>query len=291
MASGNVDYSDYKLIAPPFDEPPRQRGCFFYGCIIAIVLSLLLLIAVVVLIFILYRLLGSFVDEYTATAPRELPKVVMPAEQFRPLKEREEAFRQAIKEGKPTEPLVLTADELNALIDDKPELKGKVHVAIDQDKLKGQVSLPLNDVPSFGLTRGRYLNGEAEFKVWLKDGTLFVTIDSFEVNGKRPSQEALVQFRGINWAQGANENPETSNLIAKLESIEIKEGKLIIMARDPTKAPADGKSEASPPNEDHEGTAGADPSKKAPAPSGGTAKPPDPLPDNVLAPPEPVTKP
>ena len=50
--------------------------------------------------------LNQLVEEYTATAPRELPKVEMPAEQRQALKDRVEAFRKAVEAGTPTEPLV-----------------------------------------------------------------------------------------------------------------------------------------------------------------------------------------
>ncbi len=203
MAASNPDFSDYQKFAPPsYEEPQRQHGCFFYGCIIASILTLLLLIAVGVVFFLIYRWAGQMIEEYTATAPRELPKVEMPAEQRRTLKERVEAFRKAIKEGKPTEPLVLNSDEINALIDEEEKFKGKVYVSIDQDKVRGQVSIPLNDIPSLGLTRGRYLNGEAEFKVSLEDGVLIVTLDSFEVNGKKPPPELLAQIAQPEHGQG-----------------------------------------------------------------------------------------
>ena len=113
------------------------------------------------------------------------PRSRCPPRRRKTLEERVKAFRTALEEGKPTEPLVLTSDEINALIEARTaELKGKVYVTIEGDKLKGQVSIPLSDFPSFGLTRGRYLNGEAEFKVSLQDGILLVTLDSIEVNGK-----------------------------------------------------------------------------------------------------------
>ena len=82
-------------------------------------------ILVAVGIYIVYRFLNRLVDEYTATAPRELPKVEMPAEQRQALKDRVEAFRKAVEEGTPTEPLVLTSDDLNALIEEKPDSRGR----------------------------------------------------------------------------------------------------------------------------------------------------------------------
>ena len=85
---------------------------------------------------------------------------------------------------------------------------------------------------ALGLTRGRYLNGEAELKVSLEDGVLFVTIDSFEINGKRPPEEFMDSFRAQNIVKDIYKDPKTAEEIRKLESIEIKDGKIIIKARD-----------------------------------------------------------
>lgn len=281
MASSNLDYSDYKRIAPPYDEPPRQRGCFFYGCIIAIVLALLLLIAIGLFAFLAYRWVGAIVEEYTATTPRPLPAVQMPADQRKTLNERVEAFKAALMEDRPTGPLVLSSDDLNVLIENNPKLnlKGKVYVTIEQDKLKGQVSLPLSDIPSFGLTRGRYLNGEAEFNIRLEDGEPFLTIRSLEVNGKRPSDEMMRSLKGQNLIKDMKLDPESAKALHRLDNIVVKDGKLIITARDVAKTKEGGPSDAAPKD-------AAPPDGKAPPP----VRPPDStkgankLPDDVLAP-------
>lgn len=234
MASSNIDFSDYNRIAPPFDEPPRQRGCMFYGCIIASVLSLLFLIAILVIGFLLWRWFGRFVNEYTATSPHQLPVVVMAEEQRAELRRRVEAFRAAVDAGRPTGPLVLSADDLNVLIDEtpRPNLKGKVYVTIEQDKLKGQVSIPLSDIPSFGLTIGRYLNGEAEFNVHLEDGEPFVSIRSIEVNGRRPSDEFMRGLKGQNLIRNVQIETGQARIVRRLDSVQVRDGKLIVTARE-----------------------------------------------------------
>ena len=49
----------------------------------------------------------------------------MPAEKRQALKDRVEAFRKAVEAGTPTEPLVLTSDDLNALIEENPTIEGE----------------------------------------------------------------------------------------------------------------------------------------------------------------------
>jgi len=258
MATSDREFYDAPKFTPEPYEPPRQRGCFFYGCIIASVLALLLLIAVGIGFYFLYRAVGQFVEQYTATVPRELPEVEIPAEQRQALDERVEAFRKAIDAGTPTEPLVLTSDDVNALIEEHTDLKGKIYITIEGDKVKGQVSLPLADFLDIPLTRGRFLNGEAELKASLNDGVLIITLESFEVNGKRPPEEFLTNLRRENLAKDAYKDPKNADQIRKLESIEIKDGKIIIKAR----------------------------AKDAGTPPGASDSPKD-LPEDVLAPPDP----
>jgi hypothetical protein len=273
MASSKVEFQQFT--PPPYEEPPRQRGCFFYGCVIASILSLLLLIAVGLIFFFVYRWAGKMIDEYTGTAPRELPKVEMPAENRRTLAERVDAFEKAVKEGKPTEPLVLSSEDLNALIEERaPNLKGKIYATIEKDRLKGQVSIPLDDVPSLGLTRGRYLNGEADLNVSLEDGVLLVTIDSFEINGKRPPKEFMDSLRTQNIVKDMYKDAKTAEDIRKLESIEIKDGKIIIKARDRNKAKEGTKPADSPKGESKESKDVAPPpeqKEKKPEPPNGVA--------------------
>ena len=223
-------YQAPKFTPEPMQPLPKQRGCFFYGCIIASILAVLFAILMVVIAFLTYRLVNQLVDQYTSTTPQSLPKVEMPAEQVKTLKDRVEAFRKAVKAGTPTEPLVLTSDDLNALIEDDPELKGVVYVKVENDAVKGQISLPLDKL-NVGMVRGRYLNGEAEFKASLADGVLIVTIESVEVNGQKVPEDVMKELRKQNLAKDAYKNEETSEMIRKLESLEVKDGKIILKVR------------------------------------------------------------
>jgi hypothetical protein len=291
MASRNADFSDYqKFVPPPYEEPRHQHGCFFYGCIIASILSLLLLIAVGVAAFFIYRLVEGVVDNYTATTPNELPKVDLPAEQRRTLRERVDAFDAAIKEGRPTEPLVLTSEELNALIDEKSDLKGKIYVSIEKDRLKGQISFPLSEILNTGMTRGRYLNGEATLKASLEDGVLIVTIDSLQVNGMEPPPEVMNSVRSQNLAKGVYKDARNAEEIRNLESIQIKDGKLFITARDRSKQDVAEKSDDSPRIETGDGKVIVHPpgnAEKTTSPPDATGTPPAGIrPDDLHSPPD-----
>ena len=183
----------------------------------------------------------------------------MPAERRRTVAERFDAFKKAVEEGTPTEPLVLNSDDLNALIEERTPFKGKLYATIEKDKLKGEVSIPLDEIPSFGLTRGRYLNGQAELKVSLEGGLLLVTIDSFEINGKQLPSQFMEGVRQQNLAKELYKDVKNVEKIRKLESIVIKDGQIIIKAKDRQKDKDGVKPADAPPEETKPGKADAHP--------------------------------
>jgi hypothetical protein len=236
MSTPTTDPEFYQApkYTPESQQPPRQHGCFFYGCIIASILMALVAILIAVVIYFSFRFVNQLVEEYTDTAPRELPKVEMPVDRREALTKRVEDFRKAVQEGKAVEPLVLTSDDLNALIEEQPDLKGRIHVRIEGSELKGQVSIPLerfSQVPFLGMLKGRYLNGEADLKASFSEGVLIVTLDGFEVNGKRPPEEIMAKIRQQNLAKDAYNDPKNAEMLRKVESMEIKDGKITIKVR------------------------------------------------------------
>jgi hypothetical protein len=240
MATHDPEFYQSPKFAPePPAAVPRQRGCFFYGCIIASVLALLVAILVAVGIYIGYQFLNRVVDQYTSTTPRELPKVEMPPEKRQALKDRVEAFGKAVDNGTPVEPLELTSDDLNALIEEEPDLKGKIYVKIEGDEVKGQVSFPLEKL-GLPMLKGRYLNGEADLKASLKDGVLIVTLDGIEVNGQRPPDQIMNDIRKQNLAKDAYKDAKNAERIRKIESLEVKDGKIILKVRARSDASAGG---------------------------------------------------
>jgi hypothetical protein len=228
-------YQAPKFTPEPPHALPKQRGCFFYGCLFASILAVLMAIVLGVGGFLAYRVayraLSQVVEEYTSTTPRELPKAAVPAEQIKALRDRIEAFRKAVEAGTSIEPLVLNSDDVNALINDTDELKGMIYVKIEGDELKGQVSIPLDRLIDVGMVRGRYLNGEADLKASLSDGVLIVTLDGIEVNGKRPPDEIMKKIRQENLAKGVYQEEKNASLMRKLESLEVKDGKIIVRVR------------------------------------------------------------
>jgi hypothetical protein len=207
-------------------QTPKKRGCLFYGCLTAVILT----VVVAAGVYFAARYFMNQIARFTQATPMTLPMVEMAPEDLSKLRARVEAFKQTVADQKAVAPLVLTEQEINALIGSDPdfaELKGKVYVALPGDEVKGQVSIPLQTGP----LKGRYLNGEATFQVSLANGVLFVMVKSMQV-GNDPLPEAFMQgFRQQNLAQGVNADPQKAAALSKLETIEVKDGKLTIKGK------------------------------------------------------------
>jgi hypothetical protein len=217
-------------IPPTKDQPVKKHGCFFYGCITAIVL----LVVMILLGYVGYRYLMYLRDQWTSPTPEMFAKVEMSAEAREALEKRVQEFRKALEAQEPVAPLMLNSDEINALIEDNPTLKGRVHVEIKGDKIEGQLSWPIPNT-------GRFLNGSADLRVSLKDDVLIVNADAISVKG-RPVPESFMQgFRQQNLAEDAYKNPKNAEELRKIESIEVKDGTIIIKPRPKTEGSAEAK--------------------------------------------------
>jgi hypothetical protein len=215
----------------PTPPPARKgRGCFFYGCLTCLVL----LVIVCVMAFFAVRFVRNRINDYTQSAPMKLPRVEMPDAEFKQLEGRVKSFGEALDQGKPTEPLMLTERDVNALIVNAPntkELADKVYVSLTGDQVKGQVSIPLTGLGWLG--RGRYLNGDATFNVSLENGVLIVTAREIRVSGTPLPDSVMSQVRQENLAKEAYKDPKNAEAIRKLESIQVQDGQVIIKARAP----------------------------------------------------------
>ena len=206
--------------------PKPRRGCFFYGCITGVVLLVMLLGALLLGL----HYVKKVVNRYTDTKPMELPTVQMSQAEMAQVKQRFEAFQQAVREQHATKPLTLTADDINALIASGPDQqawKGKVYVSLESDQLKGEVSVPLQEV-GVGMLKGRYLNGSVSFNLSFRDGVLSITPQTIQVKGEPLPEVYLREIRKQNLAVALTNDPGAAAVLKGLEEIQVKEGKLVI---------------------------------------------------------------
>ena len=206
-----------------------RRGCFFYGCISGLVLLVLVLGALMAGL----HYVKTLVNRYTDTQPMELPAVQMSQADVAKLKQGFEAFQQAVRDQRPTKPLTLTADDINALIasgSEQQPTRGKFYVSLEGEQVRGELSMPLQDM-GLNMFKGRYLNGKATFNLSFLNGMLSVTPQTLQVKGQPLPEAYMQQIRKQNLAAALTNEPSTAAVLKGLEDIQIKEGKLVIVPK------------------------------------------------------------
>jgi hypothetical protein len=210
--------------------PKRPRGCFFYGCITSVVLLALLLGALLIGLHYVRKMVYQFTD----AQPMTLPTVQMSQPEIEKVQERFEAFQTAVREHRPTKPLVLTADEINALIASGPDaqpFKGKFYVSLEGSQLKGEMSLPLQDL-GLRMFKDRYLNGSATFNLGLHNGVLFLTPQTITVKEKPVPEVYMQGIRKENLAAGVVNEPKAVAVLQGLQDIQVQDGRLVVQPKE-----------------------------------------------------------
>ena len=200
----------------------NSRGCLF-GCLIGagIMIALLLCAGGVT-----YWYASSLIANYTSETPNELPQVDYTAEQMADLDSRLESFNSGVNadgEPAPTE-LVMTADDINAMLSKNKDIKGKIYVQIEDGEITGDVSIPLAGFIPGG--KGRYFNGSVGLKVSMVNDVLFVTLTSAEVNGEPVPEQVVDQIGSENLAKDAYK--QNGEALRRLEDVRIEGDKLIV---------------------------------------------------------------
>lgn len=171
----------------------------------------------------------STLNAYTSETPMEIQTVEYDEQQLETLNARIKTFGEALDTGNiPEEDLILSAEEINALIADKEELRGRVFVQIEDGQVKGDISFPLDKIPG---GKGRYLNGSGTFDVSMENGVLIVTADQMEVNDD-PIPEAFMEgMRQEILAKEVYKKPENAKFLRKFESIQVEGDKIIMRVK------------------------------------------------------------
>src|SRR5262249_42180780 len=148
------------------------------------------------------------------------------------LTNRLDTFSKAMKENKSPEPLILTSDEINALIarqnTNSSPLSPHLYFSFNDDRVQAQLSLPL-DALGWRILRGRYFNGSGDFVVSLHDGKLLLTVKSLSVKGQPLPEQYMASLRGQNFADAWTNDPGFTDALARLEEIKVENGKLVVV--------------------------------------------------------------
>ena len=208
-------------------QPVRKKKSFVSKTLS----GLFIVMTVSVILGVLYA--KHVVNQLTDAQPVKLPTVKLPEIQMFQLHDRVDTFRDSVRDGDPTPPLALSADELNALIETDPAfaaLKNHLFVIINGNELGAQISFPAEDLGLVRL-RGRFVNATGVFDVGLTNNELSVMVESLSVKGKPLPTHIMRQIMGRNLAEKLNQDPKTVAGLRKLKAIEVKEGKLVVTAR------------------------------------------------------------
>ena len=173
------------------------------------------------------------VNRFTDDKPMEVPTLQMSKAEIEQVKQRFEAFEQEVREQHATKPLVLTADDINALIasgSDPQVLKGRLYVGLEGDQVKGEVSVPLQEV-GLSMFRGRYMNGSATFNLGFRDGMLMVTPRTLLVKGTPVPEIYMQEIRKQNFAASLTNQPAAVRVLNGLQDVRVKEGKVLIVPK------------------------------------------------------------
>ena len=136
------------------DAPPPKKGlgCFARGCLVLVVFAIVLGIACVAGMYwgfqrnsaIMHGIYWLTKAHAIAQGPVPLPEFTPSDQQLEAVHERCQDFEQKARAGQPAE-LELTADDINTLIATNQDVRGKVFVSIEENRLRCQTSVPLGE--------------------------------------------------------------------------------------------------------------------------------------------------
>ena len=81
--------------------------------------------------------------------------------------------------------------------------------------------------------KDRYLNGDGGFIAVLTNDELSIHLASANVHGKAVPDGVITAFSAQNLVQKATQDPKNAQAIRKFDSLEIKDGKVIITPKAP----------------------------------------------------------
>jgi hypothetical protein len=160
----------------------------------------------------------------------------MNQEEIDRVRQRVNTFRDSVRAGKNPPPLYLSADEINALIKADPDLeplRGKLYVTeIQNDEITAQISRSMADLGAAQF-KDRYLNGFGTFQVSLLNGTIRMKLEKVVTLQNRPFPDKYLEVaKRQNLAKGLNSNQRIAVALDWIQSIAVKDGKLVIVPKD-----------------------------------------------------------
>ena len=209
---------------------PARRfpwGCLLGGCA---GVFLLMLGGLALTAFLGVRFYNTQITKYTSETPVELPTVEISPERMAEIEKRVEEFQEKLEKGEAAEPLVLTEEDVNALISREDQFRGRVYVTIEGDQVSAEVSVPTDMLPG---AKGRFFNGEVVLDGSLENGVLIVKADQASVNGEPVPEEYMQGIRKENLAKDAYKDPDSAAWLRKFESMRVVDNTIVLTPAKP----------------------------------------------------------
>jgi hypothetical protein len=251
------------------DTAPPAKG-FPWGCLLGGCLGIMLLGALAVggVMFGAYRFVSGQVAKYTSDHAVELPSVNITEDEVKAIEAKLENFKTQFESGDEPQELVITIDEINAMIAGNSDLKGHVYVKIVDGNLHADVSVPLDDLPIPG-AKGRYFNGSVTLHVEMENGVLIAQVVDAEANGQAVPASVLEGMKDENLAEGMYDDPDTAKALSRCESLEIQADRIVLKVRQKTAEKSDDPAteKGDKPAEPGSTDAGGEPAKDSQSPT------------------------
>lgn len=201
----------------------RRRTWLWYAGLALVALAGLGLAAVTAL-FLYWR---SLVQTYTTPTPEPLPAVRGTEMDRTALVVRWSLFFENVRQGVPTPPFEITADEINLLLAADPQVGDRLRIELTNGSVFGRFTFPLAQSGKRELAH-RHLNGRARLQLDLTDGWLTVTVAEMEANGRPIPNWLLRRLQRENLLRDVDRQPEMLEFLRQLAAIEVVGDRLIL---------------------------------------------------------------
>ena len=212
--------------------PPKPMGCFAKGCLILTVFGVVLAIACGAGIYWGFQHHSAVVrGMYWLTKTHAITNAPAPIPPHETSDARSQAavehwrdFETSVRAGQPAE-IELTADEINDLIASNRDMRGKMFVSIEGDRVRLQVSMPLGEIAG---RSGYYFNGDIAIQSEGREPLVRPNLTKITVNSQQLPADVLdwkYRSRRLRDYLEETENPWNT------ATFEIRDGKLILRSR------------------------------------------------------------
>jgi len=196
----------------------KNRGCAL-GCGLALVFGIVATVGGASAMFYAFH---QAVYSVLSEERRPFTPIAIDAEATKALRAQVKTFTTALAHGESPPELVLTADEVNAMLEQlarEKRMETPARVSFEGDHIQAELSVPL---------RGLYLNGSSDLTLGFSNGVLQVFVNHLEVNGKKPPTGIMDLMKKHNLAQIFMDDAESAALVQRLKYVTVTNGKLKI---------------------------------------------------------------